>query len=294
MMQAICLIQSERRGAARWKCFSAPLRSAKPRDHRRGRSPWRILFAITLWATVLVLDGAAGAQTSSNISASCTFAYSDHEATDILTLQRVRARIVSVSRSPRQRSECGRNAANAIHDFRACDACQRELIGLLKDAAKVQRDAADHFRRSGDSRREFLTREIEVRRILNDFLSGELANPDRGHVERRLNLAALADAYHHNRQGRELHQVAAAQSGVLGPNSFVIWAQAVRSCDAWDFESGRNRISRRVLSQALCSDSCADEYAMLYEAIRASRNPEIENQVSPFVPSHLCNGTSQP
>jgi hypothetical protein len=294
MMHAIRFIQSEPDGPAQCSNNSTTPRGSKPLTFHQGCGLGRVLLFVTLWATAVLITGSAEAQTSSNTLVSCTFTYSDNEAADILTLQRVRSRIVSANKSPRQKSECGRNAANSIHDFRACDGCQREVIGLLKDAAKVQRNAADHFRRSDASRRDFLSREIEIRRILNDYLSGELANPDPDHVERRLNLAALADAYHHNRLGRELHQVAAAQSAVLGPNSFVIWAQAVRSCDAWDFESGKNRISRRALSQALCSDSCAEEYARLYEAINASNNPEIEVYVSPFVPNHLCNGTSQP
>lgn len=287
-MNAILLIRSERCGAARCKSFSA-----KPRDCHQGRGLGRVLLAVTLWATAVLVAGAAGAQTPSKISASCTFAYSDNEPADILTLQRVRSRIVSASRNPRQKSECGLNAANAIHDFRACDGCQRELTGLLKDAAKVQRDAANHFRRSDASRREFLGREIEIRRILNDYLSGA-PNPGADHAERRLNLAALADAYQHNRQGRELHQVAASQSSVLGPSSFAIWAQAVRSCDSWDFESGNDRISHRALSEALCSESCVGEYAKLYNAISDARNPVIASNVAAYVPNNLCNGTSQP
>jgi hypothetical protein len=294
MRHAIRPIRSERGDAARSKPFFATPQSVTPRGHQQGCGPGRMLLAVTLWATTVLVSGAANAQTSSNISPSCTFAYSDNEAADILTLQRVRSRIVSASRNPRQKSECGRNAANAIHDFRACVDCQWELTGLLKDAAKVQRDAADHFRGTADSRREFLAREIEIRRILNDYLSSELANPDPDYAERRLNLTALADAYHHNRQGRELHQVAAAQSGVLGPRFFEIWALAVRSCDAWDFESGRNRMSHRALSEALCSESCVDEYAKLYSAIGDTGNPVIERNVAPYVPNHLCSRTSQP
>lgn len=291
-MNAISLVQSDH-----------PSGNARPGayGHQACRDPinggWRCLRQKAAAAVLLLLGASASVDAmglatadSSNISASCTFSYMADEDADNRTLQRVRGRIVDTDKSHRQRSECGRNAADAVNNFRACAKCQRELTNLLKDAAQVQRNAANAFRRDPASRKVFLDREIEVRLILNDYLSGSLADPDPSHGDRRLNLAALADAYQHIKRGRELHEVAVAQSalGTLGETSFGIWAQAVRSCDTWDFVSGGNRMSRQALFDALCSQTCVGEYQKLDSAVDATANPRIRAMVSSFVPSKLC------
>lgn len=223
------------------------------------------------------------------VAADCSFSRVDVDAVDVLILQRARARIKSKNMTASRRSLCSENAAQSANGHQSCVTCQRELIGLFKDAAKVQRDIANTLSKDAGSKSAFIRREIRIRLILNEYLSGSLPAPDPTHADRRQNLVELADAYELAGLGMDLHKRALVESqyGVLDTRAYANWARAVRSCSSWNFDA-TNRYTRKQLAEALCNADCGEEYARLDTAVDRTHNEKVRVLVDSVVPQKLC------
>ena len=236
------------------------------------------------------LSTAAQAQASPSknaiVTADCKFNYSDDSATNNLTLQRARARIMDSQKTQFERSECGQSAAIDALPFFDCGYCQKEVIGLFKDAAKMQRESALEYKSDQLSYISFLNDEIKIRVNLNLYFNN---HSDLIELQ-KVNLAEIADAYERTERGMEFHQYASAQSGkdAFGVTPFVVWAKAIRSCSDWNFNAGKNRISTIQLRNAICVSACQSEYKKIESALKNSSDPNISNEVHAFIPAKLC------
>jgi hypothetical protein len=248
-----------------------------------------ILLMVSMLASAATSPVDAQNAVTATAAVNCNHARPDTDADAKLTLQRVRARLVASNVSINVRASCARAAFAPSDDFFDCALCEDELIGLMRDSARINRDAANAAAEE-INKHHFWNEEIEWRKHLHDYLSREEVAESLLQI-RRSNLASLADVYEHAGLAKDLHEFASAESDVssFGPTTFVIWARAVRSCNAWKFTAAN--LLTNDGHPVLCSADCGNALARFFEVVRSTSEPtKTLAKVAPFLNPELCTG----
>jgi len=175
-------------------------------------------------------------------------------------LQEARARIKSNSlKNASARIKCAKPIVAALSGKTidpACALCEREYVALLKDVGRYARDAAEQSA-SLENKQKLYRYEIDVRQSLGAFLT---TASDRTLFVKdwQSNFEALGDAMERIGSGSEFHRLAlvASTRGQISQKSYETWARAIRSCQDWNFQSGRNRDLAGLKKVLLCVDEC--------------------------------------